>query len=131
MKVLNMANGPDPKPLGVPVGQSLPGDDAPPFEELPSQAAANQLTRVLMGKRLKYTVTFLMRDGTRLETQMQTMPTLQYCEASRETNVCSGNYGNAPVVRWSEVAAMSCEENEESNPNTIGDYPLATRNKPC
>jgi hypothetical protein len=87
------------------------------IEAAHDQREVNKVVRVLNGKRLKYTVHILMKDGTEKQCQTDKVPSTAYDDSSRTTLiVCAvggDDYLKFPICRFDDVDMIQVEVNEE------------------
>ena len=81
------------------------------------QLTVNKIVRILNGKKLKFTIHLLMKDGTERQLQSDNAPKLDYSNDTRCALVVvaapGDNYTNIPVCRFDDVEIIQCEKNAE------------------
>jgi hypothetical protein len=76
----------------------------------------NEVTRVLLGERLKFTVRLHLpgQDGGDhevIEWQADNRPSIKFFEEDRSLWLFQGDYESRPVMKWPEGAILLSEEN--------------------
>lgn len=79
--------------------------------ELPSQSGANALTRVIVGKPLKYTIVIHKADGSAIEFQSQETASLIFDTEARALWIKQKGYEGGPIMAWEPGMIILVEEN--------------------
>lgn len=80
----------------------------------PSVHTANEVLRVLDGKRLRFTVRVHLPDGRKVEFQADTAPKIAFCNEDRSLwlfGTAGESYNSYQIMRWVAGAILLCEEN--------------------
>lgn len=85
-----------------------------------SNSEANKVVRVITGRRLKFTVTILRKDGAVVEFQSDRTPDVIFSNEIQQPLVTcivdpKDSYSTKlPIMPWAEVLAMHAEINPEA-----------------
>jgi len=79
-----------------------------------SQHEANKVIRVLSGNRLKFTVRVHKQDGSIVEWQADSKPSLDFNMQAQCLFLQSGEYPHNPIMKWEEGMVMLVEENPDA-----------------
>ncbi len=76
----------------------------------------NEVTRVLLGERLKFTVRLHLphipgSDPQVIEWQADERPMIKFFEEDRSLWLFQGGYESRPIMKWTEGAIILSEEN--------------------
>ena len=80
-------------------------------EPIKLNSEVNSLVRILSGERLKYTCRVHYLDGRIVEWQTADKPKVKYSDEARALWLCCSDYGDRPIMPWTDGMILLCEEN--------------------